>query len=113
MSVKKVNFDTLRSIAFGDISGMYAAIGTALTVLPRIVCITNDTNAGMIISDDNANSVGKLYIPAGGFKLFDLTANMDSNKDDSLVMEIGTIMYVKQVTAPTSGGVYLEYIYGT
>ena len=113
MSVKKVNFDTLRSIAFGGISGTYAAIGTALTVLPRIVCITNATNAGMIISDDNTNATGKLYIPAGGFKLFDLTANMDSNKDDSLVMEIGTIMYVKQVTAPTSGGVYLEYIYGT
>lgn len=112
MSAKRVYFDTLRSLAYGSISGVYAAVGTALTVEPRIICITNDTDAGMIFSDDNTVSAGKLYLPRGTFKLFDLTANMVPGKDDSFVMAKGTIIYVKQATAPGSGGVYVEYIYG-
>ncbi len=113
MSAKRVYFDTLRSLAFGGISAAYAAVGSALTVEPRIICITNDTDAGMIFSDDNTNATGKLYLPKGAFKLFDLTANMVPGKDDSFVIAKGTIWYVKQTAAVTLGGVYIEYIYGT
>lgn len=113
MSAKRVYFDTLRSLAYTGISGTYAAVGSALTAEPRIICITNDTDAAMIFSDDSSNSSGKLYLPKGSFKLFDLTANMVPEKDDSFVIAKGTIIYVKQVTAPGSGGVYIEYIYGT
>ncbi len=112
MSAKKVHFDTLRSLAFGSISGTYAAIGTATTVEPRIICITNDTDASMIFSDDNTNSSGKLILPKGSFKLFDLTANLVPHKDDSFVIGKGVIWYVKQVSAPGSGAVYIEYVYG-
>ena len=113
MSAKRVYFDTLRSIAFGGISGAYAAIGTALTVEPRIICLSNNTDGDMIFSVDNTNATGNLFIPRGGFKLFDLTGNLVPGKDDGFVIAKGTIMYVKQATAPTTGGVYLEYIYGT
>jgi len=112
MSAKRVYFDTLRSLAFGGISGVYAAVGSALTVEPRIICLTNNTDAGMIFSDDNTNTTGKLFLPPGTFKLFDLTANMVPGKDDSFVIAKGTIIYVKQASAPSSGGVYLEYIHG-
>lgn len=113
MSAKRVYLDTLRSLAFGGISGAYAAVGTLFTVEPRIICITNDTDSGMIFSDDSSNVSGKLYIPKGAFKLFDLTANMVPGKDDSFVMAKGTIIYVKQTAAVSSGGVYVELIYGT
>jgi len=113
MSVKKVNFDTLRTLAFGDISGTYAAVGTALGNNPRIICITNATDAAMIFSDDVTNAVGKLYLPANSFKLFDFTANINPGNDDNFVMANMTIMYVKQLTAPTTGAVYIEYVYGT
>ena len=109
---KKVHFDTLRSLAFGGISAAYAAVGTALTVEPRIICITNNTNGDMIFSDDNTVAAGKLFLPQGTFKLFDLTANIIPGKDDSLVIAKGTIMYVKQSTAATSGSVFIEYVYG-
>ncbi len=112
MSAKRVYFDTLRTLAFGGIGAAYAPVGAALTVEPRIICLTNDTDAGMIFSDDNTNATGKLYLPAGAFKLFDLTANLVPGKDDSFVIAKNTTMYVKQVAAPTSGGVYIEYIYG-
>lgn len=112
MSAKKVYFDTLRSLGFASISGTYAAVGSALTVNPRIVCITNNTQGDMIFSTSSSNADGNLFVKAGSFKLFDLTANMVPEKDDSFVIAVGTVMYVKQVTAPVSGSVYVEYIYG-
>ncbi len=113
MSAKKVYFDTLRSLAFGGISGVYAAVGSATTIEPRIICITNDTDAGMIFSVDNTNATGNLYLPRGSFKLFDLTANLVDGKDDGFVIAKGTTIYVKQSSAPTTGAVYIEYVYGT
>lgn len=111
MSAKRVHFDTLRSLAYTSISGTYAAVGTALTVNPRIICITNKTQGDMIFSLSSSNADGNLFIPAGSFKLFDLTANLVPGKDDNFEMAIGDQWYVKQVTAPTSGAVYIEYLY--
>lgn len=111
MSAKKVYFDTLRSLAFGSISGTYAAVGSAATVNPRIICITNKTQGDMIFSVDNTNADGNLFVAAGSFKLFDLTTNEVQGKDDSFVIAKGTQWYVKQVTAPVSGAVYIEYLY--
>lgn len=111
MSAKRVYFDILRSLAFGGISASYAAIGSALTKEPRIICITNNTNAGMIFSDDNTVVAGKLFLPAQSFKLFDFTANMVPGKDDGFVIAKGTTIYVKQESAPSSGAVYVEYIH--
>jgi hypothetical protein len=111
MTAKKVKFDNLRSLGFASISGTYAAIGSALTVNPRIICFTNKTAGDMIISIDSANADGNLFIAAGSFKLFDLTANMVPGKDDNFVIAEGTQFYVKQVTAPVSGAVYIEILY--
>lgn len=111
MSAKKVYFDTLRSLAFGSISGTYAAVGTDLTVEARIVCFTNKTQGDVIFSTDSTNANGQIFVPAGSFKLYDLTANLVPGKDDNFVLAKGTQFYVKQVTAPTSGAVYIELVY--
>jgi hypothetical protein len=111
MSAKKVYFDTLRSLAFGSISGTYAAVGSAFTQQARIICFTNKTAGDMIFSTDSTNSTGQIFVPAGTFKLYDLTANIVPGKDDSYVIAIGTQFYVKQVTAPVSGAVYIEDVY--
>lgn len=111
MSAKKVYFDSLRSLAYTGISGTYAAVGSALTVNPRIICFTNKTQGDVIFSVDSSNANGNLIVPAGSFKLFDLTANMVPGKDDNFVIAEGTQFYVKQVSAPTSGSVYIEILY--
>lgn len=111
MSAKKVKFDSLRSLGFASISAAYAAVGSALTVNPRIICFTNKTQGDMIFSVDSSNAAGNLFVAAGSFKLFDLTANMVPGKDDNFVIAEGTQFYVKQVTAPTSGDVYIEALY--
>ncbi len=111
MSAKKVYFDTLRTLGFASISGTYAAVGTALTVEARIVCFTNKTAGDMIFSTDSTNATGQIFVPAGTFKLYDLTANLVPGKDDNFVLAKATQFYVKQVTAPTSGAVYIELVY--
>lgn len=108
---KRVYLDTLRSLAFGGISGVYAPLGAIFTVAPRIICITNGTNGNLIVSDDNTVAAGKLILLAGTFKLFDLTSNMKAQDDDSFVIAKGTQLYVKQETAPTSGSIYVELLY--
>lgn len=111
MSAKKVYFDTLRSLAFGGISAVYATVGSAFTVNARIICFTNKTQGDMIFSVDDTNADGNLFVAAGSFKLFDLTANLVPGKDDNFVIAEGTQFYVKQVTAPVSGAVYIDAVY--
>lgn len=107
---KRARFDALRSIAFGSISGTYAAIGTEIEVNARILCITNGTNAPVIISDDGVTD--KLIVLPTSGKLFDLTSDLNVGKDDSFVLGAQTTLYVKQVSAPSSGSVYVEVVYG-
>jgi len=104
-------FDTLRSLGFAGISAAYAPIGTPFDHPARIVCITNKTAGDMIFSTDATNTDGQLFLAAGTFKLFDLTANLIPGKDDTFVLPKNTQLYVKQVTAPVSGAVYVEVVY--
>jgi hypothetical protein len=108
---KKAQFDTLRSLAFGSISGTYAAVGAALTVEPRIMYITNGTAGAMIFSIDNTNADGNFAVLPGQTLAVNLTANMIPGKDDGFYIAKGTVMYVKQIAAPTSGAVYIAYVY--
>ena len=111
MSAKKVYFDTIRSVAFGGISGTYATVGTPFTTEARIICFTNKTQGDMIFSTDNTVADGQIFVPAGTFKLYDLTANLVPGKDYWFVVAKGTQFYVKQSTAPVSGAVYIENVY--
>ncbi len=111
MSAKRVYLDTLRSIAFGSISASYAVVGGVLTVNPRIITIINQTQGNLILSDDNTNATGKMFLPASYARVIDLTANIIPGKDDSFVIAEGTQFYIKQLTAPVSGSVYIEIIY--
>lgn len=101
--------DTLRSLAFGGISGSYAAVGSATSYPARLVCFTNNTDADMFFSDDGVNN--KIFVAKGGFKLFDVTSNRDAY-DSYMALRAGTQFYVKQSSAPSTGSVYIEVIYG-
>lgn len=103
-------FDTLRSLAFGGISGTYAAIGTPLAHNWREFRIINATNGDVFISVDGTNN--NFFLPANSYVLWDLSTNgAPTNNLDDFVMSINTQFYVKQSTAPSSGAVYIEGIY--
>lgn len=101
-------FDALRSLAFGSISGTYAALGTPLTQNWREFCIVNNTNGNMTISADGTTD--NFFVPANSFLLWDLSTNSPSiSVTDTFVLSIGTQFYVKGTA--TSGSIYLEGIY--
>lgn len=113
-----VSFDVLRSLAFGSISGTYAALGSVFAFPMRMICISNNTKGDMFFSFTNGStpsssgSADNLFVPAGGFKLLDLTSNAVSQPQSVWCINKGTQVWVRQSTAPTSGTVYLEAIYG-
>ncbi len=104
-------FEALRSLAFGGISGSYAAIGSPTANRVRAFCITNNTQGDMIFSLDNTVSAGQMFVARGSYKLYDIQSNMNAQADDSYVLPIGTVFYVKQDTAPVAGNVYVECIH--
>lgn len=104
-----VQIDVLRTVAFGGISGSYALVGTAFVKPIRLICFTNNTNGDVFFSDDGVND--KLFVAASSFKLFDLTTNR-LNSDPIWCFPVRTQFYVKQSTAPSSGAVYIEALWG-
>jgi len=114
-----VHVDALRSLGFASISGTYATLGTAFGHKTRMVKITNNTDGDMFIgwttgsvapaSDGTADNQ---FIPAGGFTLFDFSANPGSEGQFPFCFCQNTQAWVRQSSAPTKGSVYLECIYG-
>ena len=100
-------FDALRKLDYTGISGTYAAVGSAVTKRVRVVCFTNDTEGSVVFTNDVTED--QIFVKAGSFKLFDTTANING-KDDTFVFPIGTLFYVKQLGAPVSGSVYIEFL---
>lgn len=108
MSSNIARVDALRSLGFASISGTYAAVGTPFAHAMRIIRIINNTNGDMFFSFDGTTD--NLFVPANSFVLYDIAANDDPT--DQFRLSKGTQIYVKQSTAPTSGSVYIEAIYG-
>ena len=108
----RANLEELRSLAFGGISGTYAAVGTPAENPCRLICFTNNTEGDMIFSRDPLISAGEIFVAAGSFKLLDIQSNLNVNKEDRFVFDQGTQWYVKQLEAPVSGSVYIEMLYG-
>lgn len=105
-----VRIDTLRSLAFGGISGSYAKIGAILDNNWRMFRVINNTNGDVFISVDGTTN--NLFVPAGSFVLYDVSTNTANTSDnDAMVFQIGTQFWIKQSTAPSSGSVYIEGLY--
>jgi hypothetical protein len=109
MSETPVKFETVRSLGFASISASYAAVGTAFLHPIQIICLTNNTAGDMIFSFDGGVT-DHMFIAKGSFKLFDLCTNR-TKLTTQFSLSQGTIVYVKQSTAPMSGSVYIECIY--
>lgn len=105
-----IRADSLRTLAFGGISGTYATVGAALAHTWRMFRVTNNTNGDLFISFDGTTD--NLFVPASSFVLYDLSTNAPPiSETDNLVLGIGTQFYAKQSTAPSSGSVWIEGLY--
>lgn len=109
--VSRAFFDPLRSLSFAGISALYAAVGSAFTHPVRAFGISNNTDGDLILSFDNTLVAGNIFVGKGSYKVWDIQSNMNSQFDDKFTLPIGAQFYVKQVTAPTTGNLYIECIY--
>lgn len=109
--VSRAHFEPMRTLAFGGISGTYAAVGTPLANPVRAFCITNNTQGDLIFSLDSTLVAGNMFVAAGSYKLYDVQSNINPQFDDKYVLSVGDQFYVKQVTAPVDGDVYIECLY--
>lgn len=103
----KVAFEPVREIAFGSIGAAYTAVGTGLTDHARLIRFVNTMNTELYISLNGTTN--HIRLAAGSFLIIDLASN--KVRDDGLFISIGTIFYVKQVSAPASGNLWIEVLY--
>jgi hypothetical protein len=106
---KKVIIDPIREIAFGSIGSSYTPIGSALEGPSKILFITNGTNQNVYISNDLQKDKFKLL--PNSSQSIDISANRSEEENDDLLLEKGSILYVKhEGIAPTSGSVWIEIL---
>ena len=105
----KAQVDALRTLAYTGVGATYSAVGSPFGFQARIICFTNTTDKDMLFSMDG--STDQLIVPAGSFKLFDITMNHRPVNMDDFCFSIGTQWYVKYTAAPGSGAVYIEVVY--
>jgi len=106
----KAQVDVLRTIAFGTVSATFVPVGTPLAFPARIICFTNTSAVDLIFSMDGVTD--QLIVPAGSFKLFDVTTNHRPVNQDDFCFSNGTQWYVRYPAgAPTTGAVYIEVVY--
>lgn len=105
----RAQFEDLRSLGFGSISGSYTAIGSAFKNPPRIVYIYNGTDADMLISTNGTSD--KFPLPSQSGIVWDVTANRTENGNE-LNFAQGERWFGKQLSgAPTTGAIYLALMY--
>lgn len=103
----RLGAETLRTLAFGSISGTYAAVGTALLNPARQIIITNTTDVLLTFSFDGVND--HFVVPSSAQFIDDICSNM-TEQSGALYLAQGTKLYVKG--APGSGSVYFSVFYG-
>lgn len=101
--------ETLRTLAFGSISGTYAGIGTSFVNPCRILLVQNLTNNTLVFSFDGVND--HFVLPSNGFVLIDVESNKTTT-GGALNLPTGTRVYVKEIGTPTTGAVYVSTLYG-
>lgn len=108
MASNIVRFDSYRTKDFSAITGSYTAVGSPFAHPMRVLHFINKTDADLSISFDGIND--NTVIAANGFALYDLTSDQD--RTESFRYEQGTQVFVKQITVPSTGTLYLVAIYG-
>jgi hypothetical protein len=111
-----VALDTLRYIAGSGLTTTYQKFGSSLAFPMRLSCLSCNYTTDILIAITNGSTpasdgtADKMYVPAGGFKLFDLTTNKVDQQQSVFCIQAGQQLWIR--TSPNAPGVYAEFIYG-
>lgn len=100
MGVGRSICEKLRIKVFSDIGNTYSEIGNPISQPAVKLHLTNDTDVGILFSDDGVRN--KYYLPAGQ----SVTIDPAGAGDDKNYIVKGTTFYVRHTSAgaPTKGG---------
>lgn len=101
--------ETIRTLAYGSISGAYMGIGTGFSNPCRLLLIQNLTDAQLMFSFDGVND--HLTLPASSNIVLDVTTNQSLTQGN--YWAVGTRIYVKEIGTPSLGAVYVSTFYGS
>ncbi len=103
-------FEPIKTLGFAGISAAYASVGSPTTHPIRVFKISNNTQGDLYFTTNTSQD--EMFLAASSFTLYDIQSNINPQFDDKFVLPVGTQFSVKQITAPVSGNVYVECIYG-
>jgi len=101
--------ETERTLAFGGISAVYAAVGAPLDHPAIALVFDNQTDAPVSFSWDGTNATRTCA--AGTTYTFDVQTNR-SDRGEMMQVAQGTQFWVRQISAPSLGSVYISVFYG-
>lgn len=104
------DFDSVRTLAAGSLSGSYTAVGSPIANRARGICFTNTTDGAVYFTNDTAKD--KIVVPAGSFKLWDCQANMNTGLDKGFSLKKNEQWYCKEIDGSSTGSVYIENLIG-
>lgn len=107
-SAIRILVEPVRSLAAGSIGASYMGIGTGLSHASRILFVQNLTDATLMFSLDGVDD--NFPLVAQGFLLIDVTANRTTAS--GAYFSENTRIYVKTISSPTTGSVYVTTFYG-
>lgn len=103
--------EPVRTLANGDVSSSYAAIGTPFANPIHYFMIQNLMDQPVMISWDGINDHFPLEV--NGYIIMDVSSNRTSTGGSFMIAQ-GTTFYAKNLTvsSPTTGSIYLSVFYG-
>ena len=108
----RANFEEVRRLAFGGISGVFAGIGTEFAHPARVIYLKNNTDVALTFSNDGI--LDKLDLDAWESTVLDLSSN--KTIENGFCLKETTRIYVREhplvLVAPTIGYVSLSVVYG-
>lgn len=104
--------DTLRTLAFGSISGTYATVGAVTAHSYDILILSNTTNGGLIVSFDGGTTDHVNIAPNQTLPINAAACSVDG-LNHTRTPPIGTQFSVKQsdATTLTVGGFFITGLY--
>jgi hypothetical protein len=106
----RLQFDSLRSLAYTSLTSTYVAVGSALTHPASQILVQNLTDVTCTFSLDGVND--HFVLPTLGFFLDDITTNKTS-PGGGLYLPIGARLWAKTSGSPSQAGIYFTVTYIT
>lgn len=100
-----ISFETIRERDATTFDGTFQTLGTSTSLPGRLIKFINNTDVDLDFSLDGTNQHD--FVPAGGFSLYDFTANRVENRFELKAL---TQVYVRSAAGAGTGDVYLVVI---